>query len=370
MIAVVGMGLVSALGWDKFTGWHHLLAGHCPIKVQQPFAQVPPAPLALVTSQPTNPRTLLLAALTEALQDAGWELPLLDCGVVIGSSRGEQARWEQWLSGQRQDLHQWLDHLHGSWASWVAAKVGAKSWVAAPMAACASGVWAVATAVEWLRQGYCTRAIVGAVDAAITPLTLAGFRQMGVLARDGCFPFDVKRQGLVLGEAAGVLLLEASEQVTGKYGFIKGWGCTCDADNPVAPSTDTTAAMQAIHNCFAMSGVPLEACDAIHTHGTGTLHNDRREMQIIQQLFPESVAILATKGATGHTLGAAGMVNIIFSLLALQTQTLPPCVGLHTPAFPGNFVRQKQERPLQFILNLSFGFGGQNGAVLVARAEA
>ncbi|MEN9276590.1 MAG: beta-ketoacyl synthase N-terminal-like domain-containing protein [Gloeomargarita sp. GMQP_bins_5] len=368
MTAVVGMGLVSALGPDKYRSWQRLLDGDTPIRVRQPFAHIPPAPLAMVADAPADPRRLLLMALTEALQDAGWTLPLPDCGVVIASSRCEQAVWEQWLAGQRQDLDRWLDHLPGRWAGWVAAKVGAKSWVAAPMAACASGIWAVATAMEWLRRGDCSRVIVGAVDAAITPLTLAGFRQMGVLATEGCFPFDQKRQGLVLGEAAGVLLLAA--EALPKYGWIRGWGCTCDADSPVAPSADTAAAQQAIQTCLALAGLAPASCDAIHTHGTGTPHNDRREMQLIQQLFPESVVLLATKGATGHTLGAAGLVNVIFSLLALHTQMLPPCVGLTQPAFPGRFVRRAQPATFQFILNLSFGFGGQNGAVLVARAGA
>jgi len=114
----------------------------------------------------------------------------------------------------------------------------------------------------------------------------------------------------------------------------------------------------------------LNACDAVHTHGTGTPANDRREFHIIEHLFPKDIPILATKGATGHTLGAAGMVNIIFSLLALQDQVLPPCVGLREPDFPGNFVRVAQAQKLNTILNLSFGFGGQNGAVLVGHGGA
>lgn len=374
MIGVVGMGLVCALGRDKQTSWRNLLAGLCPIQIQQPFPHIPPLPLARVgpgdTPLPTDPRALLRDALTEALQDAGWELPLPDCGVVIGSSRGEQYLWEQWLAGERYDYHTWFEHAPGSFARMVAAKVGAKSWVAAPSVACATAAWAVAIGMEWLRRGQCARVIVGAVDAPITPLTIAGFRQMGALAPTGCFPFDQKRQGLVLGEAAGVLLLEPCHQTPPKYGWILGWGCTCDAAHPVTPSMDIESAVMAVQKSFQSPNGSLNACDAVHTHGTGTPANDRREFHIIEHLFPRDIPILATKGATGHTLGAAGMVNIIFSLLALQDQVLPPCVGLREPDFPGNFVRVAQAQKLNTILNLSFGFGGQNGAVLVGHGGA
>ncbi len=369
MVYVVGMGLVCGLGNNKQTAWQNLLAGYCPIKIQQPFTHVPPAPLAMVDTAPSEPTTLLLNALTEALQESRWQLPLKDCGVVIGSSRGEQYLWEEWLAHQRDDYHTWLEHLPGSFARTVATQVGAESWVAAPMAACASGVWAVATGMEWLRQEVCSRVIVGAVDAPITPLTLTGFMQMGALAKNGCFPFDQNRQGLVLGEAAGVILLEKQNHVTPKYGSILGWGCTCDADHPIIPSTDITAAMTAIHNCFKQSHLTINQCSAIHTHGTGTFLNDEREMRMMQALFPPDIPIIATKGATGHSLGASGMVNIIFSLLALKAQILPPCVGLHTPDFAGNFIHKKQPAKLEAILNLSFGFGGQNGAILVGNSE-
>ena len=369
MVHVVGMGLVSPLGKDKQTNWQNLLAGYCPIKIQQPFAHWSPVPLAMIASMPSDPTTLLLTALTEALQDAGWELPLPNCGVVIGSSRGAQYLWEQWLTHQRDDYHTWLEHLPGSFARIVAAKVGTKSLVSAPMAACATGAWAVATGVEWLRQGQCSQVIVGAVDAPITPLTLAGFSQMGALAKQGCFPFDQKRQGFVLGEAAGVILLEKPNHSQPKYGSILGWGCTCDADNPVLPSRDIEAAITAIDNCFKANNLTFNQCSAIHTHGTGTLRNDEREIRIIQRLFPDDIPILATKGATGHSLGASGIVNIIFSLLAIKDQVLPPCVGLTEPDFSANFVRVKQDKKLRSILNLSFGFGGQNGAILVGNSE-
>ncbi len=373
-IGVVGMGLVCALGRNVHTSWQNLLAGYCPIKMQQPFPQLPPLPLAravgMDTPLPTDPGVLLQDALAEALQDAGWALPLPDCGVVIGSSRGAQYRWEQWLAGERDDFYTWLEHLPGSFARMVAAKVGSKSWVAAPSVACATATWAVAIAMEWLRQGRCARVIVGAVDAPLTPLTIAGFRQMGVLAPTGCFPFDRKRQGLVLGEAAGVILLEPCPHTPPKYGWVLGWGCTCDAEHPVTPSVQIEAALTAVHNCFRMHRHALDCCDAVHTHGTATQANDRREFHLITHLFPKGIPILATKGATGHTLGASGMLNMIFSLLALKHQVLPPCVGLREPDFPGQFVQVAQPQKLRAILNLSFGFGGQNGAVLVGNSAA
>ncbi|APB35334.1 3-oxoacyl-(acyl carrier protein) synthase II [Gloeomargarita lithophora Alchichica-D10] len=369
MVQVVGMGLVSALGKNKHTCWQNLLADHASIALQQPFPMISPLPLAMLEGKPSDPTTLLLTALTEALHESEWELPLSDCGVVIGSSRGEQYLWEQWLAHERNDYHLLVEHLPGSFARTVATKIGTKSLVSAPMAACATGVWAVATGVEWLRRGQCSRVIVGAVDTPITPLTLAGFRQMGALAKDGCFPFDQERQGLVLGEAAGVILLENQKKSIQKYGSILGWGTTCDAENLVISSVDLEPAITAIENCFKYNNVSLDKCHVVHTHGTGTIIGDHREMQIIQKLFPDDISILATKGATGHTLGASGIVNIIFSLLALKNQILPPCTGLNMPDFSGNFIRKKQQVKLDSILNLSFGFGGQNGAILVGNSE-
>ena len=126
---------------------------------------------------------------------------------------------------------------------------------------------------------------------------------------------------------------------------------------------DGTAARRAITDCLDRSWLPPAEIDYIHAHGTGTSLNDRRESQLIQQLFPNGVAISSTKGATGHTLGASGAVGIALCLQAIATQTLPPCVGLKDAEFDLDLVSSPRQTQVNNLLCLSFGFGGQNAAI-------
>ncbi|MEB3159824.1 MAG: beta-ketoacyl synthase N-terminal-like domain-containing protein, partial [Synechocystis sp.] len=247
--------------------------------------------------------------------------------------------------------------------------------IKAPMAACATGLWAIAEGVELIRRRQCQRVIAGAVEVPITPLTLAGFSQMGALAKTGCFPFDQNRQGLALAEGGAFLVLEPLEQAKKRqariYGQILGWGFSCDAYDRSAPAPDNHCAQIAIKKCLDRSGLTPNQLDFIHPHGTGTVLNDQREAQLIQRLLPTSIPITASKGATGHTLGASGAIAVALSLLSLYHQQLPPCVGLTKPEFPLKFVGlnapTQPKVPINSGLCLSFGFGGQNGAIAVAR---
>jgi 3-oxoacyl-[acyl-carrier-protein] synthase II len=218
-----------------------------------------------------------------------------------------------------------------------------------------------------MRSGACQIAIAGAVEAPITPLTIAGFTQLGALATTGCYPFDRRREGLVLGEAGALFVLETAEsaQVRGAkiYGEILDFGLTSDAYHECAMDLDGTAAQRAITDCLDRSRLAPTEIDYIHAHGTGTLLNDRRESQLIQQIFPNGVAVSSTKGATGHTLGASGAVGIALCLKSIATQTLPPCVGLKDSEFALDLVTSPRETQVNNLLCLSFGFGGQNAAI-------
>lgn len=366
-IVITGIGFRSALG-DLSNTWQSLIAGKSGIELHQPFPDLAPLPLALIEGAPLDVIALTRMVVAEAVRDAGLSLPLTDCGVAIGSSRGCQAQWEKFATN-RQDLSGWLDALPHSPAIAAARYIGSHSALLAPTAACATGIVSLAQSIELIRSGACERAIAGAVEAPITPLTITGFRQMGALAPSGCYPFDRSREGLVLGEAGAVFILESATLAQARgakiYGEVLGCGLTNDAYHLCAVDLNLGAAMNAIDRSLSHN-LPTDI-DYIHAHGTGTSLNDRRESQLIARMFPQGVPISSTKGATGHTLGASGAVGIALCLKSIDTQILPPCVGLIQPEFDLDFVMTPRQTIVDRLLCLSFGFGGQNAAILLRK---
>ncbi|MDJ1175451.1 beta-ketoacyl-ACP synthase [Roseofilum capinflatum] len=369
VVVVTGLGLVSALGTRDRT-WEKLLKGESAIATAQPFPELKPRPLAMIGDSPANLRDLTRQLVLDTLQDAGMTPPLPDLAMVIGSSRSDQGSWEaiadRFLTGHP-NLSDCLDYLPDLPARMAAQLTGSQSIVQAPMNACNTGMWAIAQGYELIRTGYAQQVLAGAIEAPITPLTLAGFTQMGALAKTGCYPFDRDREGLVLGEGGAFLLLESLESAQQRqasiYGQILGAAFTSDAYHVSAPKPDRTSAAIAIKTCLERSGLTPRAIDYIHAHGTSTALNDAAESRLIQHLFPPTVPISSTKGATGHTLGASGALGIAFSLMALKHQILPPCVGLREPEFNLNLVRAAHSQCIQHCLCLSFAFGGNNGAI-------
>ena len=377
-VVVTGIGLISSLGksWDS---WQQLIQGKSGIKLRQPFLELAPRPLALIDEQPAELTKLTRLVVASALKDAGLAPPLPDCGVVIGSSRSQQATWELLarqmyesnLAEAKVDLEQWLDILPHMNAIAAARQIQSRSLVLAPMNACATGIWAIAQAVELVKTGQCQRVIAGAVEAPITPLTLAGFKQMGALASTGAYPFDRRREGLVLGEGAAVLVLESAELAKQRdakvYGQVLGFGLTSDAYNANSPQPGGRSAIAAVKQCLDRSHLSPTDINYIHAHGTATRLNDQHEAQLIQYLFPQGIPVSSTKGATGHTLGASGALGVAFCLMALQEQIMPPCVGLQTPEFDLDLVTAPRQAEIKNVLCLSFGFGGQNAAIALGK---
>ncbi|PMB26442.1 3-oxoacyl-ACP synthase, partial [Fischerella thermalis CCMEE 5319] len=265
----------------------------------------------------------------------------------------------------------WLDTLPHMNAIATARQIGATGIVLAPMAACATGIWAIAQATFLIQSGQCQQVLTGATEAAITPLTLTGFQKMGALAKTGAYPFDLHREGLVLGEGGAMLILESAESAKQRqakvYGKILGFGLTTDAYHPNTPEPAGKSAIAAIKQCLERSHLTPKDIDYIHAHGTATQINDKIESKIIQSLFPQSVSVSSTKGATGHTIGASGALGVAFCLMALQQQILPPCVGLKQPEFDLNFVSEAHQTKVERVLCFSFGFGGQNAVVALEK---
>ena len=375
-IVVTGIGFVSALGSLK-RSWCRLLKGESGIKQHQPFLDLPSRPLALSGQATTSLEKLTELVVAEAIQDADLAMPIPDCGVVIGSSRGCQASWERLArrftkdkessQSSNADLEHWLDLLPHQAAIATARQIGSIGSVLSPMAACATGIWAIAQGYELIQTGQCQRVVAGAVEAPITPLTLAGFDKMGALARTGSYPFDRHREGLVLGEGAAVLVLEsaklAKERKASVYGQLLGFGLTCDAYHVSAPALGNQSALAAVKQCLERSHLCPTDINYIHAHGTGTQLNDQNEAQLIQRLFGQRVPVSSTKGATGHTLGASGALGAALCLMALKHQLLPPCVGLTESAFELDLVKTSRPAEIRQVLCFSFGFGGQNAVL-------
>lgn len=395
-VVVTGIGLISALGKSLEESWEQLIQGKSGIRLHQPFIELKPRPLGLLAKQPTELQLLTPQVVKSALEDADLKPPLPDCGIVIGSSRAYQASWEKiarqfyQASYSHQDLsnvesttlnNTWLDNLPHMNAIAAARLTGSTGTVLAPMAACATGIWAICAATQLIQTGQCERVIAGAVEAPITPLTIAGFQQMGALATDGLYPFDVNRQGLALGEGGAIFILESRELAKQRnaqiYGRILGFGLTADANHPNQPHPQGKGAISAIQQCLNRSELVESDIDYIHAHGTGTQLNDRVESSVIQHIFPHKVPVSSTKGATGHTIGASGALGVAFSLMALKEQILPPCVGLVKPEFDLNFVVSRERtrikdgyaaysHTIRKLLCFSFGFGGQNAIIALS----
>jgi 3-oxoacyl-[acyl-carrier-protein] synthase II len=377
-VVVTGIALVSSLGKNLETSWRNLLLGKTGIKLHQPFPELGMIPLGLIAEKPFSLNTLTEILVNSALQDAQLVAPLPDCGVIIGSSRSYQASWELMAQQVYQqeaglNLDDWLNTLPQMNAIAVARQIGSTGAVLAPMAACATGISAIAQATMLIKTGQYQQVITGAIEAPITPLTIAGFRQMGALAKTGAYPFDLQREGLVLGEGGAVFILESAELATQRqariYGEILGFGLTADAYHGTSPQPEGKSAIMAIKQCLERSHILPTDIDYIHTHGTATQLNDRMESKIIQSLFPAKLAISSTKGSTGHTLGASGALGVAFSLMALQEQILPPCVGLQQSEYNLNFIISAQESKIQQVLCLSFGFGGQNAVIALGNLK-
>ncbi|NHC34185.1 beta-ketoacyl-ACP synthase [Scytonema millei] len=384
-VVVTGIALISSLGESLETSWKNLTLGCIGIELEQPFPELAALPLAFIYKQPADVKQLTQLAVADALVDAGLEPPLPDCGVVIGSSRSQQAVWEELIKSKVEsqkskvastaDSHsptpEFSETLPNAIATIAARQIGAIGIVSSPMAACATGIWAIAQGSLLIETGQCQRAIVGAVEAPITPLTLAGFRQMGALATTGAYPFDRHREGLVLGEAAAVLVLESAkiaQQRSAKiYGRVLGYGLTNDAFHAAQPEPTGRSAIAAIKQCLERGNLTPQDIDYIHAHGTATQLNDKREAQIIQYLFPHGVPVSSTKGATGHTLGASGAIGAAFCLMALRHHILPPCTGLRSPQFDLDAIVTPRRATVRHSLCLSFGFGGQNAVLALGK---
>ncbi len=263
----------------------------------------------------------------------------------------------------------------------VAITTGAKGGNMVLTSACASGTHAIALAYSEILLGRCDASITGGVEATITPMGVSGFTALKALSTNynddpehASRPFDQNRDGFVMGEGAGLLMLESLEHARKRgakiYAEVVGVGSSDDAYHMTAPREDALGMMAAMRNAVEDAGVPFEKIDHINPHATSTLIGDRAETKAIKHIFGEHayrIAISATKSQIGHLLGAAGGVEAIFSVLALHTGIVPGTINCENPdpECDLNYMRQgPQKLDPQYALSNSFGFGGTNGSIL------
>lgn len=261
----------------------------------------------------------------------------------------------------------------------VAIETGAKGTCIGVVTACAAGTNAIGEAYRNIKHGYAEAMIAGGAEASFAPVCFAGFANMTALStrtdKDRCStPFDKERDGFVMGEGAGFVILEELEHAVNRgakiYGELVGYGTTCDAYHITSPSPTGEGAANSMKMAMEDAGVTPDKIGYINAHGTGTPYNDLFETLAIKTAFEEEaykVAISSTKSMTGHLLGAAGAVEAIISIKAINDSIMPPTINLNVPDeeldldYIPNIARKKE---LEYAMSNSLGFGGHNGTLL------
>jgi 3-oxoacyl-[acyl-carrier-protein] synthase II len=250
--------------------------------------------------------------------------------------------------------------------------------------ACAAGAHAVGEAYRYVRDGLADVCIAGGAEASVLPLTIAAFSQMQALTRNpdpdtACRPFDRRRDGFVLSEGAGALILEDLDRARARdarvYAEVVGYGASADAYHITAPQPEGLGAIQAMERCLADAGEPPEAVDYINAHGTSTQLNDAAETRAIKKVLGDHalrVAVSSTKSMTGHMLGAAGAVEAGAAALAIHHGTIPPTIHWSEPDADCDLdyvPNRAREADVRLALSNSFGFGGQNAVLALRRPD-
>ncbi len=407
-VVVTGIGAVTPIGNDVPTFRASLLEGKNGIAPIQAFDATPyPWQLAAevkdfdaavvldkITARKTDPFVqFALAATQEAMNDSGiaGTLDPEELGVYYGSGIGGfQTLCAQHIAllekGQRKVAPQFISKMiYNIAAGNIAIRFQAKGANMAISTACATGTTAIGEAYRAIAMGTQTAIICGGAEAAISPLALVGFGNAMALssAKDpdaASLPFDARRGGFVMGEGAGTLILEEYEHAVARgakiYAEVCGYGATCDAHHVTAPDPEATQVARAVTLACKDTADVDPSQIYVNAHGTGTALNDKTETIALKKAFGEDAKklhISSTKSMTGHMLGAAGAVEAIAAILALQHQVIPPTINLkeadpeldldYTPNVPVH-------TPVSLAISTSLGFGGHNACVAFQKVQA
>jgi 3-oxoacyl-(acyl-carrier-protein) synthase len=382
-VVVTGLGLISALGRGAAAHLDALTSGRSGLAsltlFDTPGLSVGPVgQVARLDDETSRCAALALMAARDALSGASFGDP---GGIFVGTTTGGIFESEQHYLRHRgatgKDDRQLLrHHAAGVAADLLAARLGLSAERHTFSTACSSSANAIGMAAARVAAGL-PWALAGGADS-LCRLTLSGFHALKLLSADPCRPFDAQRRGLSLGEAAAFVLLEPLERARARGAMplatVAGWGCTTDAYHVTSPHPEGRGALAAMRAALAEARVSPAEVDYVNAHGTATPANDVAESRALAHLFGvQTPLVSSTKGATGHTLGAAGALEAALCVLFLQEGFAPATVGLKDPD-PALAVRhvpaQGLRQPLRTVLSNSFGFGGNNAALVLQRVAS
>ncbi|SIS73079.1 beta-ketoacyl-ACP synthase II [Insolitispirillum peregrinum] len=415
-VVVTGVGALTPLGMGVQGTWKQLLDGVSGIRAIDRFetedlpariaGQIPveeghPYRFDVDSLVPAKDRRRMddfivygLAAAIEAIEDSGWkptdEDDLERTGVIIGSGIGglpniAQAERTMTAGGPRKISPFFIpSSLINLVSGHVSIRYGFKGPNHAVVTACSTGAHAIGDASRIIKYGDADVMVAGGAEAAVCRLGLAGFAAARALSTGyndeptrGSRPWDKGRDGFVMGEGAGVVVLEEYEHAKARgakiYAEVLGYGMSGDAYHITAPAEDGNGGFRAMRNALKDAKLPVEAIDYVNAHGTSTPLGDEIELSAVKRLFGDhayKLSMSSTKSSIGHLLGAAGAVEAIFSVLALGNGIVPPTLNLENPSDNCDIdlvPLKAKERQVSYALSNSFGFGGTNASLVFGK---
>jgi 3-oxoacyl-[acyl-carrier-protein] synthase II len=406
-VVVTGLGVVSPVGNDISTFWDSIRSGVSGIDRITAFDTTDyPCKIAgevkdLDFSKYVDPKEvrrtdrvilLSLAAASMAVSDSGLDLENVDlerCGTIIGSGIGGLSTLEEehtkLIKRGPGRVSPFLIPMMipDMCAGRISMTYGFKGPNYSVVSACASASHSIGDALLAIKAGMADVVIVGGSEAVITPMSFAGFCSMKALStrndtpKKASSPFDKKRDGFVMGEGAGIIVLESLEHAKARnariYGELLGYGATGDAHHLSAPAPEGAGAQRAMRMAIAGANLKTTDIDYINAHGTSTPLNDKYETMAIKRVFGDAikdVAISSTKSMTGHLLGASGGIEFIASILAIRDNIVPPTINYEDPDPECDLEytpNKAVQRTIIYAMSNSFGFGGHNASLVIGK---
>lgn len=408
-VVVTGMGAVTPLGLSCEASWEGLIAGKSAAATIRQFdasgfavriaCELPGFNaeefIDAREARKMDPSTRYgVAASLMAWKDAGLAEAGFDpdrVGVIIGSGVGgiqtlEEQHTVLMEKGPRRISPYFIPMMISDMAAGaVSIRLGLKGPNYATVSACASGAHAIGSAFRAVQLGDADTVVTGGTEAAVCPMAVGGFASMKAIStrndepERASRPFDRDRDGFVLGEGAGIIVLEELEKAKSRgatiYAEIVGYGATADAFHITAPSPDGEGMARAMRDALADASVDPSAVDYINAHGTSTELNDKYETAAIKHVFGDharKLAVSSTKSMIGHLLGAAGGVEAVFTVLAIRNSVIPPTINYENPDPECDLdytPNEARDARIKYALTNSFGFGGHNAVLALRRYE-